>query len=210
MRAARLKGSQLLLNDALAQPKFWTRMEALIALAESGEAVDIDSVELGIGTTRRPLIQNYFRRFRKQITPGELYVMRQAIRIVDAGTRRVILENLVERRDSINELYLVAATYDPNAKVNGWITQQLAARPLSESAKARFQQVAAGVDLTPESSAPAPAAAPPRSNVQDLKVEEMQDEVNVEEVYFLKDEEKQQEKKVAPVDDGFQQLEKPK
>jgi hypothetical protein len=222
MRAARLKGSQLLLNDALAQPKFWTRMEALIALAEAGEAVDIDSVELGIGSTRRPLIQNYFRRFRKEVSPGELYIMRQAIRIVDAGTRRVILENLVNRRDSINELYLVAATYDPNAKVNGWISQELAAQPLSESAKTRFQQVAtgaevatggdaaAGMDGASTGAAPVPAGTSANGKVQDLKVEELQDDVNVEEVYFLKDEEKQPEKKVIPVDDGFQQLEQPK
>jgi hypothetical protein len=216
MRAARMKGSQLLLNDALAQPKFWTRMEALIALAEAGEAVDIDSVEMGIGSTRRPLIQNYFRRFRKEVSPGELYIMRQAIRIVDAGTRRVILENLVNRRDSINELYLVAATYDPNAKVNGWISQELAAQPLSASAKTRFQQVATGgdaalgMDEAPTGSAPPPAGTSANGKVQDLKVEELQDDVNVEEVYFLKDEEKQPEKKVTPVDDGFQQLEQPK
>jgi hypothetical protein len=206
MREARLKGSQLLLNDALAQPKFWTRMEALIALAEAGEPVDIDTVELGIGSTRRSLIQNYFRRFRKQSTGGELYIMRQAIRIVDAGTRRVILENLINRRDPINDLYLVAATYDPNAKVNGWINQELAGRPLSEAAKLRFQQVAAGVDVT-QTAAPVPAT-PTSSKVQDLKVEELSDDdVNVEEVYFLKDEDKQLEKKVVPVDDGFQQLE---
>lgn len=227
MRAARLKGSQLLLNDALAQPKFWTRMEALIALAEAGEAVDIDSVEMGIGTTRRALIQNYFRRFRKELTPGELYIMRQAIRIVDAGTRRVILENLVNRRDSINELYLVAATYDPNAKVNSWVTQELAAQPLSESSKALFQRVVAGEGMAagreaaaggvpsggqaaPAPTTSAPAGTPANTKVQDLKVEELQDEVNVEEVYFLKDEEKQPEKKVTPVDDGFQQLEQPK
>lgn len=210
MRAARLKGSQLLLNDALAQPKFWTRMEALIALAEAGEAVDIDSVEMGIGSTRRALIQNYFRRFRKDVSPGELYIMRQAIRIVDAGTRRVILENLVTRRDSINELYLVAATFDPNAKVNGWINQELAAQPLSESAKARFQQVIAGAEAAPAAESPAPSGSPANTKVQDLKVEELKDEVNVEEVYFLKDEEKQPEKKVTPVDDGFQQLEQPK
>jgi hypothetical protein len=216
MRAARLKGSQLLLNDALAQPKFWTRMEALIALAEAGEAVDIDSVEMGIGSTRRALIQNYFRRFRKDVSPGELYIMRQAIRIVDAGTRRVILENLVNRRDSINELYLVAATYDPNAKVNGWISQELAAQPLSESARTRFESLAAGGEMAAGGGAPAggttpaPAGTPANTKVQDLKVEELQDEVNVEEVYFLKDEDKQPEKKVTPVDDGFQQLEQPK
>ncbi|HET9238560.1 MAG TPA: hypothetical protein VFO10_14965 [Oligoflexus sp.] len=210
MRAARLKGSQLLLNDALAQPKFWTRMEALIALAEAGEAVDIDSVEMGIGSTRRALIQNYFRRFRKEVSPGELYIMRQAIRIVDAGTRRVILENLVNRRDSINELYLVAATYDPNAKVNGWINQELAAQPLSESAKALFQKVATGADVAPAEPTPAPTGTPANGKVQDLKVEELKDEVNVEEVYFLKDEEKQPEKQIIPVDDGFQQLEQSK
>jgi hypothetical protein len=213
MRAARLKGSQLLLNDALAQPKFWTRMEALIALAEAGEAVDIDSVEMVMRSTRRALIQNYFHRFRKDMSPGELYIMRQAIRIVDAGTRRVILENLVNRRDSINELYLVAATFDSNAKVNGWITQKLAVQPLSESAKTRFQQVASGAEAAasaapaPSADSPAPSRTPANTKMQDLKVEELKDEVEVEEVYFLKDEEKQPENKVMPVEAGFQQPE---
>jgi len=208
MRAARMKGSQFLLNDALAQPKFWTRMEALLALAELGETVDIDTVEAGLGSTRRPLIQNYFRRFRKEITGGELYIMRQAIRIVDAGTRKVILENLIGRRDPINDLYLVAATFDPNAKINGWINQELSTQPLSEYAKTRFQQMASGMDVA--SDAATTTAAPnttPANKVQDLKVEELSDDdVNVEEVYFLKDEDKQ-EKKVVPLDDGFQQIE---
>jgi hypothetical protein len=207
MRAARLKGSQYLLNDALAQPKFWTRMEALIALAESGEAVDIDTVETAIGSTRRSLIQNYFRRFRRQATGGEIYIMRQAIRITDAGTRRVILENLINRRDPTNDLYLVAATYDPNTKVSGWLNQELAGRPLSDAARQRFQQVAAGLE-TPADATPKPTpTATPASKVQDLKVEELSnDDVNVEEVYFLKDEDRQ-ETKIVPMDDGFQDLE---
>ncbi|WP_141731909.1 hypothetical protein [Oligoflexus tunisiensis] len=205
MRKARLKGSQNLLNDALAQPKFWTRMEALIALAESGVAVDIDTVEAGIGSTRRSLIQNYFRRFRRAATGGEIYIMRQAIRIMDAGTRRVILESLIRRRDPINDLYLVAATYDPNIKVNGWINQELAGRPLSEAARVRFQQVAAGLDVPPAAT-PTPT---PAGKVQDLKVEELSDDdVNVEEVYFLKEEDRQ-ETKIVPMDDGFQELESP-
>jgi hypothetical protein len=69
--------------------------------------------------------------------------------------------------------------------------------------------VATGANTAP-GSAPTPAGAPANTKVQDLKVEELKDEVNVEEVYFLKDEEKQPEKKVTPVDDGFQQLEQPK
>lgn len=210
MRAARLKGSQLLLNEALAQPKFWTRMEALLALAELGEPVDLSTVEAGLGSTKRPLMQNYFRRFRKEITGGELYIMRQAIRLVDAGTRLVILENLIGRRDRINDLYLVAATFDPNARVNSWIQQELLHQPLAENAKIRFQQVVSGME---GSSAPAPTTidhpnATPANKVEDLTVEELSDDdVNVEEVYFLKDEDKQEQKLEPVVDDGFQQLE---
>lgn len=213
LRAARLKGSQYLLTDALAQPKFWTRMEALLALAEMGEAVDIDSVEAGIGSTRRPLVQNYFRRFRQQATAGELYIMRQAVRIVGAGTRKIILENLLKHRDVTNELYLVAATYDPNPKVSDWIKEALTAQPLSEGANARFEQAAAAAAAAPApepvpSASPMPpapdAAAPAQDKVQDLKVEEVPDDVQVEEVIFLKDEEKAP---VAPVEDGFNELE---
>ncbi len=212
MRAARLKGSQFLLNDALAQPKFWMRMEALLALAELGETLDIDTVESGIGSTRGSLIQNYFRRFHKQRTAGELYIMRQAIRIVDAGSRKVILENLLQVRNEVNELYLVAALYDPNPKINTWMNEELRAQPVTASVRERFLKASVGMDTeTGMTSAPASIPSPTRnqSKVQDLEVEQLQSDVNVEEVYFLKDEEKAVEKQeAAPVDDGFQQLEK--
>lgn len=206
MRGSRIKGSQYLLNDALAQPKFWTRMESLLALAEMGEPVDIDTVEAALTSTRRSLIQNYFRRFHKATSGGELYIIRQAIRVVDAGTRKVILESLIRQRNPINELYLVAATYDPNARINSWVSQEVAGKPLSENAKERFRQITAGVDMTPPT--PGTTAAPAAgSKVQDLKVEELTNDVNVEEVYFLKDDEKV-ERKVPPAEDGFQQLER--
>ena len=105
MRQAKLKGSQNLLNDALAQPKFWTRMEAVLGLAELGEEVDIDSVETALGHARSTLIQNYFLRFRHRFNGGELYIMRQAVRLADAGTRLVILQNLMQDRSADNELY---------------------------------------------------------------------------------------------------------
>jgi hypothetical protein len=210
MRAARLKGSQFLLNDALAQPKFWLRMEALLALVELGEMINIDTVESGIGSTRGSLIRNYFRRFHKQSTAGELYIMRQAIRIVDAGSRKVILENLLQVRNEVNELYLVAALYDPNPKISTWMNEQLRAQPVTASVRERFLKVSAGMD-TETGMAPAadstPSPAANQSKVQDFEVEQLQNDVNVEEVYFLKDEEKAVEKQ-EPVDDGFQQLEK--
>jgi|GEM_PF-3213478 len=210
MRAARLKGSQFLLNDALAQPKFWTRMEALLALAELGEILDIDTVEGGIGSTRRSLIQNYFRRFQKQSTAGELYIMRQSVRIVDAGSRKIILENLLRVRNEANELYLVAALYDPNPKINTWMTQELTAQPVAASVRERFLVVSAGMETGTAPAVDSPSRpAGTQSKVQDLEVEQLSNEVNVEEVYFLKDEEKSVEKlEATPVDDGFQQLEK--
>ncbi len=204
MRQSRLKGSQFLLNDALAQPKFWTRMEALLALAELGEMLDIDTVESGIGSSRRSLIQNYFRRFRKQSTGGELYIMRQAIRIVDAGSRKIILENLAQLRNPVNDLYLVAGSFDPSASVHEWAQEELRVQPVAEAVQNRFQQIVSGRE---PQEAQTPGASP--NKVQDLKVEQLPTEVNVEEVYFLKDEDKQQEKTQSkPFDDGFQQLEK--
>ena len=103
------------------------------------------------------------------------------------------MENLLQVRNDANDLYLIAVLYDPNPKINTWITQELRAQPVAASVRERFLKVSAGMDME-TGMAPAPASTPgpagTQSKVQDLKVEQLSNDVNVEEVYFLKDEEK--------------------
>jgi hypothetical protein len=212
IREARLRGSEYLLLEAMTQPKFWTRMEALFALAELGQEVDVDTVEGAVGNTRRELVVNFFKRFQKAASDAELFVMRQAIRVVDAPTREVILRNLARRRDSIHDLYLVAATYDPNPRIKAWSLGELTAAPVSNDIRERFKRIVTGLEV-PEGQPAAgstPATNPPV--IQDLKIEEIPTDVNVEEVYFLNEDAmtKEPEPVAEPVkvEDGFEDLEK--
>jgi hypothetical protein len=217
IRKSRLKGSESLLTEALNQPKFWARMEALFGLAELGTPPDIDTVQNAIGNTRRALVKNYFKRFRSQANPAELYILRQAIRVVDAGARLVILEVLANQTDSANSLYFYAASFDPNPQIQGWYQRNSQKFQLTEEQKSQFKRYASGQETPPAPKTPPPeVVAPPRPlepPMQDLKVEELPHDVNVEEVYFLNEEEKTEEDpedvEVEEIDDGFDALKAP-
>ena len=178
IRQSRLKGSEFLLTEGLSQSKFWTRMSALLAIAELGQELDIDTVEGAIGNTRRSLVANYFRRFRSKASPSALYVMRHAVKVVDASSRQVILANLSRHRDPINDLYLVAASYDPNPKVKTWVQKELAAAPAAEESVVRFKKLLNGE----ESSQTEPAG---KEAGTAEKVEAEPTSINTEEVLFL-------------------------
>lgn len=197
IRRARLKGSEFLLSEALSQPKFWTRMEALLAMAELGEEVDINTVEGAIGNTRRPLVQNYFRRFNKKASASELYVMRQAVRVVDATARTIILKSLASRRNATNDLYLIAASRDPNEKVKSWAEAELKAKPPTAETLAAFDKVLAG-----ENQAEAPKPGEPGQEA--TQVDESGQAVNVEEVYFLNEEASPALKSAPEATEGFE------
>lgn len=186
IRRAQLRGSEFILTDVLSQPKFWTRMEALFAMAEMGLEVDVDTVEGAIGNTRRSLVQNYFRRFRKKANDAEIYIMRQAVRVVDAPARIVILSNLALRRDPTNDLYLIAASYDPNAKVKEWAAGILGKSPAAPELSERFNSIVAGENMpseTPQTRVETEMQGDPKSEA--TSPEGANPSVNVEEVYFL-------------------------
>lgn len=120
MRARRLAGSSELLFKALDQSKFWTRMEAVMALAEFGYPVSVDQVKQAIGRTRSSLVANYMERFVAKRTPGESFVLRHALKVADGRARAKILEALSHERGS-HELYFAAASYDPSPRVRKWL-----------------------------------------------------------------------------------------
>jgi hypothetical protein len=141
IRRSHSKGSETLLYEALEQPKFWTRMEALFGLVELGIAVDSDTVLKAIGNTRPSLVKNYFTRFSKKSTPYEIYVMKQALRLVTSGARLVIMKNLYGASARDIELYVMAAAYDPNEKVRNWATTVPVGYMLTDASRANFERV---------------------------------------------------------------------
>ena len=117
----------------------------------------------------------------------------------------------------------MAATLDPDQGIKNWIQQELRARPIGHEVLEKYKIIAANSDEVPTPAAsPNPHAqvaspgqisgqAEAKSKTDDIKVEQLSDKVNVEDVYFINNEEKSVAPKVdaaPPPDDGFQQLEK--
>ncbi len=146
IRQGRLRGSEAILYDALAEKKFWTRMEAVIGLAEFGIPVDLSMVEKALGNARSSLVANYFRRFSVEASPGALYILRQAIRLVDERARLSALRSLAQHEDPFRELYLAAALQDPSRRVKQWTENELMMRPIDPRKMGYFSQVIQGYE----------------------------------------------------------------
>jgi len=111
-----------LLQQGLIDEKFWNRMYSAITLAEFGVPVTVAELGDAIEDTRSELIANFFRRFLKKPGAGELYIMRQMLRVADDRGRLVLLQAIARSRDDLRDLYLVAATMEDSAKIKGWAT----------------------------------------------------------------------------------------
>lgn len=85
-----LAGSESFFIKALDEQKFWTRMQAIFALAEMGAEVSSEHVQRAIGNARPYLQKNYFKRFRETSTEGERYVMSIAMYFVTEPAQAVI------------------------------------------------------------------------------------------------------------------------
>ena len=116
----RLSGSEPLLESALLSKKFWTRMRALIGLVNMGAFVSPELVRMAIAGARESLVANYFKRFRRENTAYERYVLRYTLRFVSARTRITILDSLLNNQDRWAAEYLNAAMNDPDPQVAAW------------------------------------------------------------------------------------------
>jgi len=206
MRRAKIYGSVSILYEAIAQPKFWTRMEALLGIAEQGVAVDTESMRAAIGDARSDLVRNYFRRFRNNFGDGIEHVMRQALRVVDPKTRFLILSELAAHRSEANDVYLIAGTHDSDPKVKAFAKRVLDRRPPAAAAIQSYESaVSVAAVVVPKSSFP-------RTTPIDIQVEKIPANLNVEEVYFFTDDDEVSTvdvpvKDIEPkADDGFNDL----
>ncbi len=200
-RQSKTKGSEAILNDALAQPKFWTRMEGLLGLAELGQEIGAEDFRRAIGDARPSLVANYVRRFNSRSDEAGFHVLRGAMHAAPSEAKLVILNKLAQHRGPINDLYLIAGTQDPIAEVKALADSVLQKQAASEELMARFQRLASGEEKPPQkSAAQEPKAAPTETAVgdagklsplkaADMKVEEIKSsDENVEDVFYTGDE----------------------
>ncbi len=121
IREERSTGAKALLIRALDQGKFWTRMQAVLGLAELGEPVDLIHVSKAIGNARSYLVWRYLKRFENRVlTGGELHVMRSMLKLVDSKSRIRILTILHQLGGETNSMYLLAARSDMDEAVQKW------------------------------------------------------------------------------------------
>jgi hypothetical protein len=124
-------GADAILWDAMRDKKFWTRMYAAIALAETNVEVSLQSLEGAMAGARSELVANFFERFTRHPNAGQLFIMRQVLRVLDERGRLVVLKGIHKSKDSLRDLYMTAATQDPGRRVQAWVKQALLERPMA-------------------------------------------------------------------------------
>lgn len=202
MRKEKMDGSVSILYEALAQPKFWTRMEALLGIAEQGIPIDTDSMKAAVGDARSDLVRNYLKRFKSNYTDATAHVIRQALRVVDEKSRFLILNHLAMHRSEVNDMYLIAALNDSDGKTKGFAQEILSAQPALATTQQAYEKAMSEVAVLVTTPKHGKAG-------QEIKVEKIPANMNVEEVYFINDEEAapvEAPKEEVKVDDGFNDL----
>lgn len=130
MRKKRRAGSEVLFWEAISDKQFWTRMYAAIGLAEFNVEVALKPLEAAMDGERSELVANFFERFVRRPNPGQLFIMRQALRLCDERGRLVILRAIHRSKDELRDVYMTAASLDPSSKVQAWFKSVRRSRPV--------------------------------------------------------------------------------
>ncbi len=130
IRKNRRLGAQTILWEALEDKKAWPRLYAAIGLAEYNIPLANKVLVKAIGRGRPALISGFFERFVAKPNPGQAYIVRQVIRMLDENGRLTCLRAIWNTRDRFRDLYIAAATLDPGPKVREWVHQVLLQRSM--------------------------------------------------------------------------------
>ena len=118
LAALKAEGSETLLRGALDSPKLWTRMRALMALAEMGDEITADDIKKGLGRAHSELRARFFQRFeRSPCTSGCYFIARASLPHLDAQGREAVIRVIALEGDRIRDKFMAAATFDPSERV---------------------------------------------------------------------------------------------
>ena len=145
LAASRARGSEDMLREALESKKLWTRMRALMGLADLGEEISADEVQLALGSTHSELRARFFERFEKSpCSPGCYFVARATLPYLDALGRAEVIRVIARESSAVRDLYLVAATYDQADLVKkaaaDWLDKNSVDGAVYEEVKKAFTQ----------------------------------------------------------------------
>ena len=153
MRTFRAGGSESVLRLALDDKRFWVRMNAAIALVESGVPLMASDVEKAVKNPatkaeRRDLLNGYFQRFTRSSNMAERYVLKFALPLVPDAARTEILQALANAGDPDVELFMIAGSFDPSRRVQRWATKWLARHPAALLRMDEYRQALEDYGLT--------------------------------------------------------------
>lgn len=136
LSALRASGSEELLRSALESKKFWTRMRALIGLADIGADISEDDVKMALGDAHSELRARFFKRFEKgACSVGCFFVARAALPHLDELGRAQVIKVIAREASEVRDLFLVAATYDQSDLVKAEAQEWLARNEVDPSVK---------------------------------------------------------------------------
>ena len=153
MRTFRAGGSESVLRLALDDKRFWVRMNAAIALVESGVPLMASEVEKAVKNPatkaeRRDLLNGYFQRFTRSSNMAERYVLKFGLPLVPDAARIEILQALANAGDPDVELFMIAGSFDPSRRVQRWATKWLARHPAALLRMDEYRQALEDYGLT--------------------------------------------------------------
>jgi len=131
VRKLKLSGSDAILWEALENKKFWTRIWAAIGLAEFNNEVSLETLENVVEKARSELIATFLERLQKNLNPGQVFIARQLVKILDERGRLSALKVIYKSNDKLRDVYLAAATVDPGKKVQRWARFALGRKPMN-------------------------------------------------------------------------------
>ena len=112
------QGSEILLQGVLQTENFWTRMRALIAIADLGGDITSEDIATALGQTSGELRARFFKRFEKSpCSVGCYFVARASLRHLDAEGRAAVLRVISNETSKIRDRYMVAASFDESELV---------------------------------------------------------------------------------------------
>jgi hypothetical protein len=144
VRQLKLSGSDAILWDALQNKKFWTRIWAAIGLAEFNNEVSIETLENVVDKARSELIATFLERLQHKPNPGQVFIARQLVKILDERGRISALKVIYKSNDKLRDLYLAAATVDPGKRVQRWARYALGRKPMDPNKYNEMMEIVQG------------------------------------------------------------------
>lgn len=144
VRTLQLGGSDAILWEALQNKKFWTRIWAAIGLAEFNNEIGLETLEEVLKNARSELIATFLERLQKKPNPGQLFIARQLVKVLDERGRLSALKIINASNDKFRDLYLSAATADPGQRIQKWVRIALARRPIDPDRYNELMEVVRG------------------------------------------------------------------